>query len=126
MDTSAAFMMRQMARAVNAESKVFDWDKAASLLLEYDAVDAYAGLKEDWVATWGEILRDGKIVAKGYMYLASNWATPVVDISSRDGKNYEFDCYKMEHETEWDANTRWPSSAKKIYKKGKNNGSVNY
>lgn len=105
MNTLAAFAMGEMNRG--KEMKVFDWDKAARLILEYGAYEAYAGLGGDWEYTSGLIYRDGKPVTNDYTYLASTWATPEIEI---DGTT--MDCYRMESETPgWDAGTKWPSSA---------------
>jgi hypothetical protein len=86
--------------------KVFDWDKAATLIKEKDAKFASAGLSGDWEYTGGLILEDGSPNFDDYTFLASTWATPELVI---DG---EFiDCYVMESQTEWDSGTKWPQSA---------------
>jgi len=92
------------------ESKVFDWDKAARLIKEHRSLNARAGLRGDWEFTGGDILRDGIPVPRSetYCYLASNWATPELEI---DGLIVE--CYQMKSETPgWDAHTYWPESAR--------------
>ena len=88
--------------------KVFDWDKAARRILETQAFNASAGLAGDWGCTSGEIWRDGKPVPQEdtYIYLASPWATPELDI---DG-NIE-DCWIAADQTEWNSGTYWPDSA---------------
>ena len=92
------------------ELRVFDWNKAAQLIKERQPKRASAGLKHDWEFTGGEIYCDGKIREAGYTYLASNWATPELDM---DGELVS--CYKMQSQTpNWDANTTWPQSAKDI------------
>lgn len=108
MDTASAFAMGQANRG--NELKVFDWDKAAIMIKERKALNARAGLRGDWEWTGGDILVDGKIPEGSYTYLASTWATPELDI---DGILYE--CYKMQSEVpNWDADTFWPDSARKI------------
>lgn len=107
MDTISAFANGMANRG--KEMKVFDWNKAATLIKERNATSASAGLAGDWGWTGGDILRDGKPVPADdtYTYLASTWATPQLDI---DGE--VIDCYVMESATDgWDAGTYWPSSA---------------
>ena len=76
--------------------------------------NASAGLSRDWGWTGGEIFRDGKIVSQKdtYVYLASTWATPELDIGDE-----VIDCYKMQSKTDgWDSDTYWPESSRKILK----------
>ena len=111
MNTADAIMMGMMNW--DRERKVFDWDKAASIIRELGLKDAMAGLQGDFENTGGSILEDGKPVMDDYTYLASTWATPVLayydDEDSFDP--IEIPCYIMEHETEWDSHTKWPASA---------------
>lgn len=91
------------------EMKVFDWNKAATLIVERKSQFASAGLSGDWQWTGGDILRDGKPVNREdtYVYLASVWATPELEI---DGES--IDCYLMQSQTPgWDSDTYWPESA---------------
>lgn len=107
MDSMAAFALGQANRG--NEAKVFDWEKAARLIKERGATSASAGLSQDWEYTGGEILRDGKPVPHEdtYVYLASTWATPELEI---DGEI--IDCYRMESETPgWNSATYWPDKA---------------
>lgn len=114
MDTMTAFMMGEMNR--DKPMKVFDWNKAASIIKEKGIEDADAGLIEDWFATGGTILSDGKIVSEDdtYVYLVSTWATPVL----RYGGTSE-ECYIMEDDVpkEWDGDSGvyWPKSARDIF-----------
>lgn len=110
MDTMRAFMMGEANRG--KDMMVFDWDRAARMIVDSGFKDASAGLAGDWEYTGGPILRDGKIVDKDntYTFLSSTWATPQIDI---EGVIYE--CYRMEHEVpDWNAKTYWPESARKI------------
>lgn len=111
MDTMAAFLRGQIARASGAKLRVFDWDRAAQIIVEKHASDAEAGLAEDWGWTADHILADGKPTAeRGGTYLASTWATPTLEI---DGERIE--CWRYEDEAPgWDAETFWPESAKAI------------
>lgn len=110
MDTMSAFLMGEANRG--KEQMVFDWDKAAQLIKDKKASEASAGLSGDWEYTGGPILSDGIPVPDEdtYVYLASTWATPQLEI---DGER--LDCYKMKSETDgWDSSTYWPESARQI------------
>lgn len=107
MDTISAFA-RGMANR-GKEEMVFDWDKAARLIVDRAAKSASAGLQGDWEYTGGLIFTNGTPVPEdeAYVFLASTWATPELEI---DGETFE--CYRMESETPgWDAKTYWPESA---------------
>lgn len=108
MNTITAFMMGEMNRG--KESMVFDWDKAAQLIRENNAREASAGLEGDWEYTGGTILSDGQPVKDDYTYLASTWAVPELVMDGGE----PIPCYKMKHETSWDAHTKWPESALRI------------
>ena len=110
MDSMTAFMMGQANRG--NKTKVFDWNKAAELIIKYNLTDADAGLIEDWGYTGGNILTDGNLNINSYTYLESTWATPVL---WTDDAIYE--CWVWEDETDWDSNTKWPQSAIEILKK---------
>ena len=109
MDSRLAFAMGAANRG--NEMKVFDWDKAARLIVERRPKVVEAGLSEDWEYTGGTIYENGEPNKKSYTYLASTWATPEIEL---DGES--FDCYITESKTKWDAHTRWPSSALAILK----------
>lgn len=112
METSQAFALGFANRG--KEPMVFDWDKAALLIVEHGAKEAKAGLRGDWEYTGGDILRDGEPVPQEetYVYLASTWAVPELSL---DGIPYE--CYRMESQTpNWDSDTYWPLSAVAILK----------
>jgi hypothetical protein len=113
MDSLSAFARGDAARAVGAKLKVFDWDKAASIIKEKKAEEASAGLEHDWDWTGGDIFRDGKPYKGDYTFLASVWATPQLEI---DGEY--IDCWKHEEETPgWNSDTKWPKSALEILNK---------
>ena len=86
--------------------KVFDWDKAAALIAEHKVDGAEAGLAGDWDYTGGAIFSDGQPVTDEYTYLSSMWAMPTLRFD--DGR--EFECFTTERD-DWDADTKWPSSA---------------
>jgi hypothetical protein len=87
---------------------VFDWVKAARLIVEKKPREASAGLENDWEWTGGLIYKDGAPVPKDdtYTYLASTWATPELDLDDE-----LIDCYVMEGETDWNQSTYWPQVA---------------
>jgi hypothetical protein len=104
MNTADAFAMGQANRS--KELMVFDWDKALRLIKGHAAREASAGLCDDWAWTGGIIWRDGAPVprAETYVYLASTWATPQINI---DGT--VMDCYRMQGDTpSWNEDTYWP------------------
>lgn len=110
-NTMDGYYRGQAARAAGARSKVFDWDKAAMIIKDKIPTKASAGLSEDWSYTGGTIFENGKIVPKDetYVYLASNWATPELEING-----FMTECWKYKDETDWDSDTYWPKSARKI------------
>lgn len=115
MDTMQAFAMGEASR--DNPSKVFDWDKAASILANGHVRDAEAGLENDLDWTGGTILRDGQPVDRDdtYTYLASTWATPLLIITGEMG----LPCWRYEDDTPgWDAHTYWPDSALAILRGG--------
>jgi hypothetical protein len=110
MDTLSAFAMGAANRG--REMKVFDWVRAAQIIAERNPTEAVAGLSSDMEWTSGPIWRNGLPVPKEdtYTYLASTWATPVLEI---DGD--EISCFRMESETpNWDAHTYWPDEARAV------------
>lgn len=107
MDSITAFAMGYANRG--KEMKVFDWDKAARLIVEHKPDVASAGLSEDWEYTGGVIYAGCKPVKGSYTFLASTWATPEIEL---DGES--FDCYVMQSKTKWNEHTKWPKSAMAI------------
>jgi hypothetical protein len=105
MRTELAFAMGEANR--DKELMVFDWDKAARLILESGCTEASAGLRDDWEYTGGMIYKNNGIYMGDYTYLSSTWAVPELCI---DGRLIE--CYRMQSETPgWDSDTKWPESA---------------
>lgn len=110
MDTMQAFAMGQANQG--KELKVFDWEEATRRIKASGATSAWAGLAGDWEWTGGRILAEGVPVPQEdtYVYLASTWATPELDLG--DGPE---DCYRMQSKTPgWDAGTYWPQEALNI------------
>ncbi len=86
---------------------VFDWEKAARLIKEYNATEASAGLSGDWGFTGGTIFENGKPDMESYTYLASTWATPELKIGDEI-----IDCWRYASDMPgWDCKTKWPDSA---------------
>jgi ATP:corrinoid adenosyltransferase len=111
MDSMAAFGMAKSAAARGAKFMVFDWDKAAQLIKERKPKEASAGLRSDWEYTGGTIYTADEGPAKSsYTYLASNWATPELDL---DGEIIP--CFVYEDEetnpNKWNEHTLWPETA---------------
>lgn len=110
MDTLAAFNRAEAARRSGKTTRnVFDWHKAARLIRDRKPTEAGAGLRDDWEYTGGSIYRDGKPIGRDetYVYLASIWATPEIDL---DG--IREDCLLVVGEDhEWNSGTYWPESA---------------
>ena len=119
MDTMAAFMMGEANRG--KEQKIFDWDKAAEIIRDRKPILAIAGLKEDMEWTSGAIYQDGEPIYDYYTYLASTWATPILQIQAEENAELEdIPCYRMASEVpHWNAETKWPQSALDILMKGK-------
>lgn len=118
MDTLLAFRMGELNRG--KERMVFDWDKAAKLIVEKRPEIAVAGLDQDLEYTADVIFDQGNIVTDARPYLASTWATPVLILD-----DISYDCYRMESEVpEWDEHTVWPDSAKDIMAKGVKNETI--
>lgn len=109
MVTGSALSREAAARGESA--KVFDWMKAARLIVERKPTKASAGLVEDWNNTGGVIFKDGHPVPafETYTYLKSSWATPILDL---DGE--EIDCYVYEGNTNYGAGTYWPPDARAV------------
>lgn len=70
--------------------KYMDWDKVQKIVNENPNSVIYAGLMEDWNNTSGLIFAKGNYY-RGYVYGASVWATPIVDV---DGEEIECWTYK--------------------------------
>src|SRR5688500_10007196 len=91
---------------------IFDWDEAASLIVDRGAETVVAGLSGDWERTSCFILRDGLPVTDHDRRpcLGSVWASPQILIGSE-----LIDCWRHEDEVPgWDEHTVWPESARAI------------
>lgn len=110
MDTARAVMNAAAATAQGKAQMVFDWDRAAKLIVESGCKTASAGLTNDWEWTGGVIFRDGKPVPKDetYTYLSSHWAPPQLSING----GLMIECWVSgDAAKDWDAHTYWPESA---------------
>lgn len=106
------------------EHWVFDWDKAARIIRDRKPLSADAGLERDWLNVAVEIYRSGKIIEYDektmFMgYRASMWDVPLLRLYFSDKHTENYVCYVTESQTEWDADTWWPQSARDIME-GKN------
>ena len=72
------------------DMKYMDWDKVKKVIEEHPDSVIYAGLREDWTCTSGLIYAKGNYY-NDYVYGASSWATPIVDV---DGE--EIECWTNE------------------------------
>lgn len=113
MDTIKAFMMGQQASRSGAKMMVFDWEKAAKLILLNSPKWASAGLQSDWEYTGGTIYEDGQPISDSYTYLMSNWAKPEINMDGQIQECWIYveDLPEGEH---WDSATVWPALALKI------------
>jgi len=110
MDTMMAYEMNKRAIAEGARPRVFDWNKAAEIIRDQEPKFAEAGLGGDWVWTGGIIFNAGHIVTDRYTYLKSNWAEPQIMLDGKD----PIPCWVYADTVSWDADTKWPDSAKDI------------
>ena len=97
-------------KAHGPKMRVFDWEKAARLIVERKPKVVRAGLRGDWVWTGGTIWA-GAPDMDSYTYLASDWARPEIEI---DGEAME--CWRDASDVGWVASTKWPDSALEILK----------
>ena len=81
--------------------KYMDWEKVKEIIETHQNAIIYAGLREDWNNTSGLIYARGKYY-DGYVYGASCWATPIVDV---DGK--EIECWTYEETKEGSGKPDW-------------------
>lgn len=111
METIMAFAMGELHR--HDPLMVFDWDKAARILVERNPDEALAGLQDDYEYTAGVIWRKGMPVRNEYTYLASTWAHPMLIIGDE-----EIECWRYKSEApDWGSETKWPQSALRIVEK---------
>lgn len=110
MDTIKAFRLGDEARSRGVKEMVFDWDKAARLIVEKRPSVAAAGLEADWEWTGGSIWENDAPNVDDYTFLVSCWAKPELNI---DGDVIE--CWRWIDESPgWDSDTKWPDSAIQI------------
>lgn len=67
------------------DMKYMDWNKVKEIIETHPNSVIYAGLQEDWNNTSGLIFAKGDFY-NGSVYVASVWATPIVDV---DGEEIE-------------------------------------
>jgi hypothetical protein len=93
--------------------RVFDWHRAANRIHETRPASAGAGLLNDYEWTFGEIF-DGEPADESstYVFLASDWATPMLVMTLPDGSEVEEECWIYQDDAPgWNEKTFWPKSA---------------
>lgn len=116
LDTQQAFKNGQDNR--DKPYKIFDWVKAAHIIVDNDIKNAVAGLDGDFEWTADLILEKGKPLSDGYSYLWSTWATPtLVDADSE--KEYPCFCTEDNNPRHYDKKSKWDEESLEILKKGK-------
>lgn len=83
-------MIYGMNRRAQDGAKVLDWDKAAEICAATKDI-VWAGLAEDWTYTSG-LIWDGEKQVRDYVFVVSDWATPVLVVGDYDGDAIE--CFK--------------------------------
>lgn len=91
------------------DMKYMDWEKVKKIVEEHSNSVIYAGLMEDWNNTSGLIFAKGKYY-DGYVYGASCWATPIVDV---DGK--EIECWTNDESKGCSNRPKWFGYGQKLY-----------
>jgi len=81
--------------------KYMDWDKVKDIIEKNPDSVIYAGLMEDWGNTSGLIFAKGNYY-DGYVYGASSWATPIVDVNGE-----EIECWTSEETKEGAGKPDW-------------------
>lgn len=83
------------------DMKYMDWNKVKEIIETHPNSVIYAGLQEDWNNTSGLIFAKGDYY-NGYVYAASVWATPIVDV---DGE--EIECWTYTQTKEGSGKPDW-------------------
>jgi hypothetical protein len=120
--------MKEMPKHTPARTRVFDWEKAARLIVFFWPQEATAGMYDErdeavWRCTSGPIWLDcapATVDQMHGMYLASIWATPILVMTDHDwDTDLQVECWVWQDEyPEWDAMTRWPDRALAIIEEG--------
>lgn len=83
------------------EMKYMDWEKVEQIVLEHPNSVIRAGLMEDWGNTSCLIYAKGEYY-DGYVFGASCWATPIVDVDGEEIECWTYDESKGEvHKPKW-------------------------
>ena len=120
-DTLTAVGYAIAARRANRESKVFDWDYAATMLRMFASdgiTDVEVCILEDRGHTCEYAIENKRINPdSGCAFLASIWGTPGMIVYYEDGSEVTIPCFKMASEVpDWNEDTWWPDSAVNILK----------
>lgn len=101
-DFSAGFLgASAVATKPIGKTKYMNWKKVQQIVDKNPNSVIYAGLQEDWNNTSGLIFARGEYY-DGYVYVASSWATPIVDV---DGE--EIECWTYEKTKEGSGRPSW-------------------
>ena len=92
------------------KGRVFDYEKAFSLIQSRNPRIVIAGLAEDWKYTSGTVYKKGKFIDSDTAYLFSTWATPSIEM---DGIGYE--CWKKVSQDD-SSECKWPNQLKRRIK----------
>lgn len=79
---------------------VFDWEKAAELITEYNIMNAEAFIRNDEITTCGKIIDNGRLVADHDAILESYQNKPTLR-NMDNGEEWE--CFKYRCTTNWTA-----------------------
>lgn len=110
------FLGIQSQAAAGNPQKVFDWNKAASIIKDkykkHKDLIAEAGLQGDWDYTGGIIFKEGKPINDNYTYLSSNWATPKLILSWNNQEQEEIECFLI-GEDKYSSDSKWDEESLK-------------
>lgn len=116
MDHMTAYMRGRASR--DAPLRVFDWEKAARLIVQHKPRIVSAGLSGDWGCT-GDAIYDadkGGPLADAGTYLSSTWAIPEIQLSCCCEDEDDGDCWRYQEDLaaegkDWGPATVWPQEA---------------
>lgn len=93
------FMGPSMTKYAKGHRQV-DWDKVSQFIEEHkeEILKVSAGLAEDWGCTAGKVwdyVRGYIPKDDTYVYGASAWATPAIEVVYKDGRVESYECWKL-------------------------------
>lgn len=101
--------------AMYEKIRVFDWEKAAKIILERKAEKAVAGIDTDWLGTRDAIYKDGKPVENrdSGAYLQSHWGFPTLSVNGDMIQCYREVKVESDELFDW-----WPDRALEVLNQG--------